>query len=88
MGDTISSIVSMLLRDGINCHYPNVHCQTDSEAQFDVCPHNSDFVIYDKDRGVYTVISGTHLQNPNFNLVCWYQLVVNGQRELALDTSY
>ncbi|KAJ3527504.1 hypothetical protein NMY22_g9764 [Coprinellus aureogranulatus] len=89
MGDAWSEVATFLLTDGVADFYPNVDPYTDTEARFSVQIWNAEtdtYIVNDSDRCTYTIIDGTRLRNPHFNLIRWYQLVVQGKRGLDADT--
>ncbi|PPQ83965.1 hypothetical protein CVT24_008287, partial [Panaeolus cyanescens] len=89
MGDAYSIVASHLLRDGIWSHYPNSMPETDPEDRFHVelwSQGHDAYVIMDYDRSLSTIIPAEHLKNPKFDLVRWYQLVVQEKRGLDVES--
>ncbi|PPQ76953.1 hypothetical protein CVT24_009215, partial [Panaeolus cyanescens] len=89
MGDAYSIVASFLLRDGIWSHYPNTMPDTDPEDRFHVelwSQGHDSYVIMDYDRSLSTIIPAEHLKNSNFDLVRWYQLVVQEKRGLDAES--
>ncbi|KAJ3500338.1 hypothetical protein NMY22_g19290 [Coprinellus aureogranulatus] len=89
MGDAWSTVATFLLADGVRDFYPNINPDTDSEDRFCVQVWNAEadtFVVNDSDRETFTIIDGERLRNPHFNLIRWYQLVVERKRGFDADT--
>ncbi|KAJ2922270.1 hypothetical protein H1R20_g14818, partial [Candolleomyces eurysporus] len=82
MGDAIGYVAECILRDGAFHKYPSPSgSQIDTEDRFRVQRHSSEFyIITDYVRRSSSKIEAAHLQNPKFNLVRWYELLVLRQR--------
>ncbi|RXW15037.1 hypothetical protein EST38_g10817 [Candolleomyces aberdarensis] len=85
MGDAVGYVAECTLRDGVVRHYPSpLGARVDAEDRFRVQRHSSKFyIITDYVRRSRTKIETAHLLNRNFNLVRWYELLVQRRRSFC-----
>ena len=76
MGDTISTVATKLITDGISMSYPCINPELSPADWFYV--HLADFgssdnIIKDLDLEMSTLIPKARLEDPSFDLVSWYR---------------
>lgn len=84
MDDSYSCIAQELLSNGIGSIYPSVGEGFDDEIRFNVQEYASGIhCINDYNTDRYTLLPTEFLTNPQFDLVNWYWLVLNGEQGLG-----